>query len=119
MVYFMLVILCLVSVELIHFTGFLKDLNKLFIFTKKVAHVLFSKKISDHWKEKVVPTYSFKIMYLSLRMLSVILLLICIFFISGKHINGFNSLALSLYGIFISSACVICYLMVKKKIGNE
>ena len=45
---------------------------------KRVAHVITSANISDHWKEKVIPAYALRMMKVSLQILLIILAILSV-----------------------------------------
>lgn len=66
------VLVAIVFVELIVRTGFLRTAAGLLVISNKASHVLRSKRISDHWKEKVILRYSRDMMSTSLRLALVL-----------------------------------------------
>lgn len=67
-------LVAIVFVELILRTGFLRTAAGLLVISNKASRVLSSKRISDHWKEKVILRYSRDMMAASLRLAAVLAL---------------------------------------------
>ena len=62
-------------------------------------NVISNKKISDHWKENIIPRYSSQIMKSSIQMLIILLLISIIFLVADKIFSGFLAFLFSLNGI--------------------
>ena len=69
MIHITLLMVCILSVEVFIKFNLLSSLNEILLIFNKVKTVIPNKHISDHWKEKVIPTYSKKIMFFSLKIL--------------------------------------------------
>ena len=70
--------------------------------SKKAISAILNKNISDHWKENIIPKYSFKMMKYSLQMLMILFLIIFIFVIADNLFIGFLSFTFSWNGIIES-----------------
>jgi hypothetical protein len=108
-----LVIACVLSIELSLRMKFVSYANSIYRNLCNVFHVIMAPNISDHWKEKVVPTYAFIILKNSLSILGILLLIILIFFVFVVLFNTFLSLLLSITGIFISIVVSFAYLKLR------
>jgi hypothetical protein len=100
MLHFLLLLVCILSVELFLRLNILLQLNSIINVIKKVTYVIFQKNISDHWKEKVVPAYAFKIMKYSLQILIIILFIFSLFIITSFFFKNFLEFTFSFIGIF-------------------
>ena len=109
-----LLLVCILSIEIFFRFNFLSYLNSIFKVTKKVTHILPNKKISDHWKEIVIPSYALRIMKFSLQILLILLFVISIFFITDIFFSGFLILTLSLIGIIESLVFAFVYVYLRK-----
>ena len=69
---------CIISIEIFLNLNFLNHLKKIISLTKKVLLVMSNKEISDHWKERVIPTYALQLMKYSLTVLLILLMIIAI-----------------------------------------
>ena len=119
MIFVLLIVTCIILVEFIHIINFVYRLNVILKLTKKVFTVLFSIRISDHWKERIIPNYAWKLMKLTFQIFLIIFLIISVFFIMDKYVDGFLSITLSLPGIFMSSLFIIAYSWLRKILKNE
>ena len=65
MIHFILLLVCILSVEVFIRLNFLSHLDSILKLTK-VTYVIPRNNISDHWKEKVIPAYALKYSYLQI-----------------------------------------------------
>lgn len=112
--HFLLMLICIFSVEIFYFFNFSKKVISILSFSKKVTSVIISKKISDHWKEKIVPFYAIKIMKISIILLFIFSVIISILFFVSIFKKNFYIFVISIYGIVESVIFVIIYLILKK-----
>ena len=89
MIHFLLLLVCILSVEVFIRFNFLSLLDSILKVTKKVTYVIPQNNISDNWKEKVIPAYALKIMKYSLQILLILLLIMSLFFIADYFFNDF------------------------------
>tara|TARA_X000000368_G_scaffold419044_1_gene421760 strand:- start:2984 stop:3340 length:357 start_codon:yes stop_codon:yes gene_type:complete len=116
--HFFLFVACILSVEIFIQLKFLFLIDLIHIFTKKVIYTIPNKKISDHWKEKVIPAYSIKISRLSLQILIILLLILSVFYVIGTFLSNFFTLIFSAIGIIESMIFTFGYAYVKKTISG-
>ena len=114
MIHFLLLLVCILSVEVFIRFNFLSLLDSMLKVTKKVTYVISQDKISDHWKEKVVPAYALRIMKYSLHILMILLLILSFFIVVDLLFNDFLALTLSLIGIIESIVFAFGYVYVRK-----
>ena len=114
MIHFLLLLVCIVSVEIFIRLNFVSILDSILKVTKKVTHVIPQNNISDHWKEKVVPAYALRIMKYSLHILMILLLILSFFIVVDLLFNDFLALTLSLIGIIESIVFAFGYVYVRK-----
>ena len=114
MIHFLLLLVCIVSVEVFIRLNFLSLLDSMLKVTKKVTYVISQDKISDHWKVKVVPAYALRIMKYSLQILLILLLILSLFLIADFFLNDFLPLTLSLIGIVESLVFAFGYVYLRK-----
>ena len=113
MTHFLIFIVCILSVELFIRLKFITfELNA--ESDKKVTYVISQNKISDHWKEKVIPAYALKIMNYSLKILLILLLIISLFFIIDLLQNNFLAFTFSLMGIAQSIVFAFGYVFIRR-----
>ena len=114
MIHFLLLLVCILSVEVFIRLNLLSHLNLILKVTKKVTYVIPQNNISDHWKEKVIPAYAFRIMKYSLQVLLILLLIISLFFITDLFHNNFLAFTFSLIGIIESMVIAFGYVFLRK-----
>ena len=90
---------CILSVEIFYKLNFFDLCNSFLRISKKVGYVIQSKKISDHWKEKIIPKYSLKMMKISIQILTLLILVIIIFVLINISFSGFLKHVFSFSGI--------------------
>ena len=111
--YLYLVIACILSIELFLKLKFMSYVNSIVKNTNKVFRVIISSNISDHWKEKMVPTYAFILLKNSLLILGVLFLIILVFSAFIVLSSKFMTLILSVTGIAMSIAISFIYLKLR------
>ena len=114
MFHFLILLVCILSIEIFIRLKFLYLLDSLCKAAIKVTRVIPTGNISDHWKERVVPKYAFIIMKRSIQMLLILLLIISLFFIVDYLKNDFLIFSLSLVGIIDSICFAFVYLYLRK-----
>ena len=114
MIHFVLLLICILSIEVFIRFNFLLILDSILKVTRKVIYVIPQNNISDHWKEKVVPTYALRMMKYSLQILLILLLILSLFLIADFFFNDFFALTLSLIGIVESLVFAFGYVFLRK-----
>ena len=114
MIHFVLLLVCVLSVEVFIRFNFLLILDSILKVIRKVTYVISQDKISDHWKEKVVPAHALRIMKYSLQILMILFLILSLFLIADFFFNNFLILTLSLIGIIESIVFAFGYVYVRK-----
>ena len=111
-----LFVICLLSVEVLIRSNYIASINLIISASKKAIYIILNKKISNHWKENIIPEYSLQVMRSSLRIV-IILLSILLFFIIGDCLsNGLVSFAFSSIGILESLLFAFGYVYLRGKI---
>ena len=116
MIHFLLFLVCIISAEVFIRLNFLSHLDSILTVTKKVTYVIPQNNISDHWKEKVIPIYAFRIMKYSLQILLILFLILSFFFIADFFLNNFLAFTLSLIGILESMVFGFGYIYLRKSL---
>ena len=111
--YFYLIIACVLSIELFLRLKFMSYVNSIVKNTNKVFRVIISSNISDHWKEKMVPTYAFILLKNSLLILVILFLIIIVFYVFVIISGNFLTLVLSITGVAISIIISFTYLKLR------
>ena len=111
--YVYLVVACVLSIELFLRLKFMSYVNSIGRNSSKVFHVIMASHISDHWKEKMVPTYAFILLKNSLLILGILILIILVFSAFVVLSSKFLTLILSITGIAISFIISFTYLKLR------
>ena len=114
MTHILLLLVCISSVEVFIRLNFLSYLDLILKVIKRVTYVIPKSNISDHWKEKVIPAYTLRMMKYSLRILLILLLIISLFFIADYFLNDFLAFTFSLIGITESMVFAFGYVYLRK-----
>jgi hypothetical protein len=114
MIHLLLSLICILSVEVFIRLNFLSYLDSILKVTRKVVYVIPKSNISDHWKEKVIPSYAFIIIKYSLQISLILLLIMSLFFIADFFFNDFLALTLSLIGIIESMVFAFGYAYLRR-----
>jgi hypothetical protein len=116
MIHFVLLLVCVLSVEVFIRSHFLSVLDSTLKVIRKVTYVIPQDNISDHWKEKVIPAYALRMMKYSLQILLILLLLLSLFFVAYYFFNDFLALTLSFFGIIESMVFAFGYAYLRKSL---
>ena len=103
----------IISTELLLRSKFFLSINAIISLIKKSIKIISSAKISDQWKEKIIPNYSIRIIRSSLSMLIALVIIFFIFLLSGFFFKDFQDFILSWEGIFLSILISSGYLRLK------
>ena len=114
MIHFVLLLVCVLSVEVFIRFNFLLILDSILKVIRKVTYLIPKNNISDHWKEKVVPAYTLRMMKYSLQILLILLLILSLFFVADYFFNDFLALTLSFFGIIESIVFAFGYVYLRK-----
>lgn len=104
------------SIEVIKKSNLMESFNSIVTVTLKIKTVMFSKHIGDNWKEIILPTYAFKIMQHSSKIIVIFLLIIASILIINEIFVGFLNFLLSLIGIISSILISTAYILVQKNV---
>ena len=104
---------CVISIEIFLNLNFLNHLNKIISITRKALLVMSNKEISDHRKEKVIPTYALQLMKYSLTVLLILLMIIAVFLGISLFESNFIVYIFSWIGILESIVFVFLYLKIR------
>ena len=118
MFHLLIILVCILSIEIFIRLKFLYLLDSLCKVAIKVTRVITTGNISDHWKERVIPKYAFRIMKWSIQMLLILLLIISLFFIVDYIQNDFIKFSLSLVGIIDSMCFAFGYVYLRKSFAK-
>ncbi len=114
MTHLLILLVSFFSVEVFIRLNFISHLDSILKITKKVIYVIPKDKISDHWKEKVIPAYALGIMKLSLQIFLILVLILSLFLIADYFFNDFLAFTFSLIGIIETMVFAFGYLYLRK-----
>ena len=117
--YVYLVVACVLSIELFLRLKFMSHVNSIARNSNKVFRVIISSNISDHWKEKMVPTYAYILLKNSLSILGILFLIILVFSAFIVLSSKFLTLILSITGVAMSIVISFTYLKLRIIFLNE
>ena len=117
--YLYLVVACVISIESLLRLRFLSYFNSIGRNSNKVFRIIISSRISDHWKEKMVPVYAFILLKNSLLILGILFLIILVFSVFVVLSSKILSLILSVAGIAMSIVISFTYLKLRVILFNE
>ncbi len=107
-------VLTIAVIELVFRTNFFSSLNLILNCSKKSYHLMLSSKISDHWKEKLLPYYSVMILKSSLKMLTILILIVFLGFLVDYLFKGFIDYLFSFIGFSLSLLLSISYFRLRR-----
>mgnify|MGYP000097133804 CR=1 FL=1 len=113
--YFILAIFCVVAIELFVRIDALVFVHKMYEKFSSFAKLMLAKNISDHWKEKVIPSYALIIIINALKFLGVLLLIVALFTGLVLLFEGFFQFSISVVGIVEMLLFSPLYLKIRQK----
>ncbi len=119
MEHFILLIVCYIALYIFNTFKFIKLANELVLKYKSTFKLINNKKISDHWKEMVLPIYSYNLILLSIKILLILSLILIIFFLASLIHSNFLKLSLSFFGIVESVIFVIAILKIRSFFNTD
>ena len=108
------VICCMFSVELLIRSDIKLIFSSLLAVFEKSIKVMKSDKISDCWKEKIIPFYAISMFKYSIHSFFILGLIVFIFFFSSLFVNDFIHFSISPVGIIESIIFCMGYLKIRK-----
>ena len=96
--YFLLIFNLVIIIEFLKKFNYLSFIDSLFKIIYKSMKLISKKNISDHWKEKAIPQYSFLIIKSSLRIVLILCLSFSSVIISSLLFNDFSKFLFSIHG---------------------
>ncbi|MFW6106273.1 MAG: hypothetical protein ACOC5H_02785 [Desulfovermiculus sp.] len=123
MVWIVTALCCICAVELLLRAGLFATIRQMRAVYGKTVRTLTNKRISDHWKEKVLPAYAWMIFKGSVWLLLSLLLvfgpfLIAIFLAESFDL-GFLSFVSSWTGIIGATCIAAAYGLVRGRYGKK
>ncbi len=114
MYHLILLLICILSVEIFILSNILLILSTILKITRKIIHIIFNNNISDHWKERVILSYSLTIMKCSIQVLLILLFTLCLFLIAEYLLSNFLYHVFSFVGVAESIVFTFGYLYLRK-----
>jgi len=111
--YVYLIVACIISIELLIRLNLISNVNSVVKISRKVLHIIITSRISDHWKERMVPAYAFILLKNSLLILGILFLIILVFSAFIVLSSKFLALLLSVTGIATSIVISLTYLKLR------
>ncbi len=119
------VLMSLLAIEIFIRLPFIKYGKQLLNTANKSVNVLISRKISDHWKEKVLLYYALKLLLHTITLTSMLGFILIIIFLPAwildqLFINELHIIEsfLSLSGLLSMSTAALIYILIRKHFGN-
>ena len=109
-----LLMICLLSVEIFIISNYLTLIKSLTKVCNKAISIILNKKISDQWKENIIPKYSLQMMKYSMQMLLILCVIIFIFVVADNLFSGFLAFTFSWNGIIESILISFSYALIRK-----
>ena len=117
--YIYLIVACIFSIELLIRLQLMSYVNSAVKISRKVLHIIITSRISDHWKEKMVPVYAFILLKNSLLILGILFLIILVFSLFIVLSSTFLALLISITGVAMSIVISFTYLKLRVIFLNE
>ena len=114
-----LFIVCILFVEVFKNFEFFRHLREILSISSKALNIIRSRKISDHWKEVILPVYSFQLMKSSFVLFLMFGFLIFLIFVGGLIDPFFFKFILGFVGIIESIFFCYVYSRVRRYFKNE
>ncbi len=111
-----LLFLCAMTIELFIRSNLQGILIQIISIATNVKNIIIASKISDHWKEKVIPYYAVKLLINSLKILLIFSFVLFSIYIINLLTSTFLSTAISIKGIIISIIFSSFYTFLRQKI---
>lgn len=114
MIHFVILLICILSVEIIVRLNFFSFFGLIIKVTTKATHIISQSSISEHWKQKVIPIYAFRIIKYCIHMFFIIFLIFTFFIIANYFFRNFLDFSLSLLGIVETIVFAFGYICLRK-----
>ena len=111
-----LFVICVVLIEILIRFNFFRLIYSLFLVLRKVIIIIPNSKISDHWKEKVVLTYSIRIMEYTFKVFFILFIFSLSLIFVDKFKSGFLEFIFSFLAFIESIILGTIYVYLRKLI---
>ncbi len=123
MSWLLLSVCCIVFVEVVLRLDVAGQARAAGLIVSKATRTIRSPRISDHWKERVLPTYSLRLLTASFRLFATVLLalvpIMLATWLSGGQDSHFLQLALSWPGILGATGLAVAYATVRARVAGK
>lgn len=119
MEHLLLFLFCIIAALVFVYTDFINFSKSVANNYKKIIQVISSNNISDHWKEKVLPFYSIKLMIQSLKIFLLIFILVLLFWLFSLFDKNFLELSFSWTGLFESFLFIYILFKIKNLLSSQ
>jgi hypothetical protein len=117
-----LLVCTFLTVELFFRLPFIDSARRVIAVSRKSASVVASSKISDHWKEKVVPVYAGKLFVGSLQLFGWMILAFMPFIAGVPLVDTLgmevNALLVSWPGLLVTTLVAVIYASLRNKLNG-
>jgi len=110
-----LILFCALGIEIIVRLNLFECINIIYKTIRTAQKVILSTKISDHWKEKAVPSYAMTLLVNSLKSLIILVCLGLAFFMLVYLSPSLMDFTFSIKGIIESIVIAYLYILIRKK----
>ena len=114
--YFLLILNVVITIEFLRKFNYLIYIDSLLKLTNKSIKLISKKNISDHWKEKAIPKYSFLMIKVSFSIMLIFGLSFSSIIISSFIFNDFSKFLFSINGTISAAFLGYFYIYIYKLI---
>jgi hypothetical protein len=109
-VHLLLFLTCILFIEFVLFFSIKSKFINIFSLLQKIIRYISSIKISDTYKEKVIPRLSIILLVESIKLLLIMSTIAFLLFLTIIEFNEFNKFIFSMYGLIEGLLFSYCYL---------
>ena len=114
--YLILIFIVITSTEILIKFDYASLIKKLIKLNTKAFKIIINKRISDHWKEKIIQQYSFEMIKLSISLLFVLFLIIFLFIVLSFLSSNFLEFTLNIRSLLATFLFAFGYIYLKKSL---
>ena len=116
--YFLLILNIIIIIKFLKRFEYLSYIYLLLKLINKSTTLIKKRNISDHWKEKIIPKYSFLMIKYSLKMLIIFGLCFSTIILSSILFNDFLKFLFTFKGIMTATLFGYFYIYINKLLKN-
>ena len=114
--YLILIFILITSKKILIKFDYASSIKNLIKLNTKAFKIITNKRISDHWKEKIIQKYSFEMIKLSISLLLVLFLIIFLFIASSFLSSNFLDFTLTIRSLLATFLFAFGYIYLKKSL---